>query len=132
MKTLEKTQYTCPNCKTSWQEQEWTDDHSDSELLCKSCTPASLPMINLTPSWVSVSNRYMPDPAKMDAQGEIRATDMMLEERAKETKISRKARLWEQDRKREFKKNVPLMKKDTESKKQSKIDSIVREVTRKY
>jgi len=132
MKTLEKTQYTCPECKSVTEYQEWTEDHSPKELLCTLCEPYELPNIITKQSWVSVSERLMPDPRKMDAKAEIRATDAMLEEREKEVRSSAKARSWEESRKREFKQNIPAMKKAEAAEKEHKIDKIFREVTKKY
>jgi len=74
--------------------------------------------IKETPSWVGISNELMPDPMKNDSQGEIKATDAMLEDRKKTTSMSAKARSWEEGRKKEWAKNKPYYRKEVAYKEQ--------------
>ena len=85
-----------------------------------------------SPPWAEAAKEFMPDPNKMDANGESKATDIMLEEREKETKVSSKARKWEEGRKKEWQANKKYYKKDRAERKQIKLANIVREVSRKY
>lgn len=73
----------------------------------------------------------MPNPEKMDADGESRATDAMLEQREKEMKYSPKARSWEEGRKREWKANKKYYLRDQQHKEQLKQEKIVKEVLNK-
>jgi hypothetical protein len=80
---------------------------------------------------VSLSKRLMPDARRMDADGESKATDIMMAERARETRVSAKSRRWEEERKKEWKDNKKYYMKDRAEKKQIKERRIVEEVLKK-
>lgn len=62
------------------------------------------------PGWVNTLNRVNPHPEAMDSEGERRAIDLMLNDRDKETRISKKAAGWERGRRVAWNKNVKYKK----------------------
>ncbi len=53
------------------------------------------------PTWHSIFKRLNPDPELMNAEGERRAVDAMLEEKEKQLQYSQRAREYEAGRKKE-------------------------------
>lgn len=73
------------------------------DYTCSDCNPSHI-YTSFTPAWV---NTVKPNLGKMDAEHDTKVTEAMLSEREKETKLSRKARDWEQGRKSELLKFKP-------------------------
>lgn len=66
--------------------------------------------IGYKPKWAETFDRLNPDPAAMDAEGERKAMDVMLDEKEKELKSDKKAQRWERGRRASWAKNIAFRK----------------------
>lgn len=85
----------CPQCKNK-QDAKWQFCHKCYTNLYEGRFNI---LTSYTPPW---ANTVKALPGKMDADHDTKVAEAMLSERSKEMRMSRKARSWEQGRKKEL------------------------------
>lgn len=103
MKTLAMTKYRCPKCKKIHEHEEWSSDDRSRiyELLCDDCKVKSSSLfVKEIPSYRKLAEKI--DESSMDAKNESAVFDIISSERQKELQSSKKARDYEEGRRREW------------------------------